>query len=305
MKFHRLFTKPGHVGVGLSAVLAAGMFGAVLVPVQPVQAAPRELEIWPGTRVLALLPLKVSSGWNQDASLGNAIIPLVEPELQKALANTRKFAITVPYRFDPVLQRAIGEKALPDDTIKALLDTPSLATAQAVYGQLHFEQPAMIAEVNLEELRLGGTQSNPTVQLVVSSKLFEAGATSPFVTPLQVTSAPMSGGRPEDRIVKAARDAFAQVAAQFVAPPPSFALPGPKISLPATPVKPVPPVKPAVRPAPVTPVNPVPPAIPSTGVPVLPPNSISPPQGQDFIPQLPPSQPPLGITVPNEPVLGR
>jgi hypothetical protein len=87
---------------------------------------------------------------------------------------------------------------------------------------------------------------------------------------------------------------FQEIATEFVAPPPSFSLPG--VSAPATPTPTVTPV----TPAPIT-VTPIPP----TSAPVKAPNSLSPQPGGPFIPVLPPAQPPLGITVPNEPIAGR
>lgn len=279
----------------LMAMAAVVPSMALLAP--SAQAAPKQkLEIWPGQRVLLVLPISVSQNWNQDAALGTAVLPLIQPELQRALKATKKFSITVPYRFDPVLQRALVEKQVTDEEVTALTKDQSLEAAQSLFSKVHFEQPTMIAQVQLEELRLSGADKSASVQLQATGRLYQQGNGAP-VKSITATSHPVSGGSSESRITRAAQEVFAEIAAEFIAPPPSFALPAMTASAPTT-----------SAPTPVTPTTPAPltvTPIPPGTAPVTAPNSLSPQPGGPFIPMLPPAQPPLGITVPNEPVAGR
>lgn len=275
----------------VKGVVVASALG-VTVPLGgvPAESAPK-LEIWRGQRVLMLLPIGISEDWNADPQLGQAIPSLVRPHLIDALARTRKFSITSPYRFDPVLQRAVGEKRVPDAEVKALIATPTLETARPLMDKLLFDQPSMIGVVELVELRTAGTVKSPSLQLQVSARLYEQGNGAPLKS-VVVTSNPVSGGSPEARLSKAASQAFQEVARQFVMPPETFALPTPALPSPPVPTTPVP-----VVPTPVVPLVSAPQPLPT--VEVKPPNSLSTPPGESFIPVLPPARPPLGLSVPN------
>ena len=292
--------------------------GAICLP-QPAQAAPRrKLEIWPGQRVLLVLPLQIGPDWNAGPELGEAIKPLIKPTLQQALTSTGKFSVTLPYRFDPIFRRAIADKRITEDVVTNLLSDPSLATAQTALSQLTFEQVPMVAQIQVEELRVGGTPKEPTVQLQMSGKLYEVGGNGPFRS-VVVTSRPFGGRTPEARLQAAATDAFNEIARQFVEPPAEFQLP--------IPVAPVP-VNTADGKTPATttttasniggsqvmektnPNAPTPAAPPTPGtgaMGAMPPSSgaMATTPGAPFIPQLPPTQPPLGIAVPAEPTLAR
>jgi hypothetical protein len=283
----------------LGLVAALGAIAPFLTPVAHSAPKQQQLEIWPGRRVLLVLPLTVSSNWNADPALGRAIIPLATPELQRELTNTGKFSITLPYRFDPILRRALTEKRVAENDITALLASPSLETSRPVTDKLAFDQPVMVADIKLEELRVGGTPKMPTVQIQASGVLFEQGNPNP-VKKIVVTSRPVMGKTPSERLSGAARAAFAEIAAEFVAAPPAFDLP-----MPEAPPEPVAPaagaagttsgtsaaagVPAGAAPArmPMTPPAPMGSVATPNGLPVAP--------GMPFVPQLPAGQPPLGV----------
>lgn len=263
-------------------------------------ASKRELEIWPGRRVLLVLPLGVSETWNSDPALGRAIVPLAQPGLQKALTGTGKFSVTLPYRFDPVLRRGLTEKRIAENDLTALLASPSLETSRPVVDKLMFDQPVMTADVQLEEVRIGGTPNAPTVQLQVSGKLYEQGNPNPLKA-IVVTSKPTRGRTPAERLVAAADQAFLEIAAEFVQAPPAFELPAPVAPAPtkagtgSTPAPAT--IGPSETQAPTPTLTP--------GVPVTPPNSLSPAPGVPFVPVLPPAQPPLGIAAGEDATIAR
>jgi hypothetical protein len=294
-------------------VLLAGIIGATV----PFWSAPGQtqsrnatstLELWPGQRVVLVLPLTLGADWNAEKDLGEAILNLVQPEVGRALARTGKFSPTLPYRFDPILRRAVIENRVSDADITTLIATPTLQTAQPILTALSFDQPAMVADVKLEELRVGGTAKTPTVQLQMSGRLYDS--TGNLFRTIAVTSRSFAGKTPQDRLSAAASQGLAELANRLVDPPDTFALP-----LPPTPTPgPSPTARPSAtnRPsAPSTPstgtITPLTPVLPgSGGVIATPPNSIAPSQGgADFVPQLPPAQPPLGLAVPDEPVGAR
>ena len=189
------------------------------------------LEIWPARRTLIVLPLSVSPDFvagSSDGSeaLGRALVPVVTPQLSTALARTGKFSITRPYKFDPLLRRAIAEQRLTQDDANAFIDNPSLSLAQNVLMQLGLDQPGMVAQLALQSLRVGGTPAEPTVQVTVRGDLYEANGTQPFRT-ITVTSRPFPGRTPDDRLRDAATQAFTDVANAFVEPPTEFQLPAP------------------------------------------------------------------------------
>ncbi len=277
--------RKGAVTLAISAVAGTSL-------VQSAQAAPK-LQIWPGQRVLMLLPIAAADDWKGDAQLGTAVPRLVQPELQKALEKTRKFSITLPYRFDPVLQRSITEKRIPEADVRTLLATPTLDNARPLMDKLHFDQPAMIADVELLDLTVGGSAKAPSLQLQFSGRLYEQGNGAPIKS-IVVRSASVSGSTPEQRILRAADLAFAEIAAQFVAPPPSFALPS--MVLP-TPPAPAPVVPAPVVTAPETNVGAPPAMTLPSAAPVTPPNSLSSDSQAPFVPKLPPARPPLGLSI--------
>lgn len=280
------------------------------------QSAPRKsrsagaarLEIWPGQRVLLVMPLALGADWNESAELGAALLPVVQPELQRALASTGKFSLTLPYTFDPVLRRAIYEKALSEADVKSFVDAPSLTSAAPIVANLRFEQPTMATIVTLDEIRVGGTPANPTVQVKVSGRLYQATrGQGDFGTPFRsvsITSKPFSGKTPDIRVRSAAMQAFSELAEAFIEPPVSFSLPVPVVK--AAPVapkvaKPAPAKPPATVPTePMIPPDASPARVPTpspqvpTQAPVIAPAPVAPGQG------LPAGTPPLGIDAPEE-----
>ena len=216
-----------------AAFVAAGVLslGAVCGPalISPAQAAPvakNVLEIWPGQRVLLILPITIGPDWNGGAELGQATTALVRPDLQQALSQTGKFSTISPYRFDPILRRAVADSRLSDDVITPFVDAPTLETAAPVFAELNFDQVPMATQVQLEELRVGGTDKKPTLQMQISAKLYEIGAQGGTQTrSIVVTSDAVEGRTPEDRLRNAAANAFTQIADYFVKAPDSFQLP--------------------------------------------------------------------------------
>jgi hypothetical protein len=286
----------------ITMIAALGATAPLLTAPAQAKPKPQVLEIWPARRVLLVLPLSVSTNWNSDAALGQAIIPLAAPELQRELTETGKFSITLPYRFDPVLRRGLVEKRIAENDISALIATPTLATARPVIEKLAFDQPVMAADVKLEELRVGGTAKEPTVQLRVSGQLFEQGNPNPIKS-VSITSDPMPGRTPSDRLRAAAGNAFSLLAAEFVAPPAAFDLPAPiEVAPPETAPAPGAPANGAPAPgAPATAgailANPGTPraATPAPMSPVSRPNPLTTAPGTPLVPMLPTGQPPLGV----------
>ena len=282
--------------------LGAGVLTPVFSP--PAQAAPKKpaLELWPGQRVLLVLPLTVGSDWNGGPELADALKPLVRPALQQALTDTDKFSITLPYRFDPILRRAVAENRISQDTITPFLDTPSLETAQPVFSQLKFEQVPMVTQVQLEEIRVGGTAKKPTAQLQVSAQLYEVGGSGPFRT-VVVTSNPAEGRTPEERLLNASTDAFEQIAAFFVKAPDSFQLPASlDIVADSAPVAPGRAGATSATGAPnMAPIV----AAPAPKMDSTKPNAMAPQAGMSVIPRLPVGEPPLGVEPGAEKALDR
>ena len=284
----------GLLSVGLGALLPA------LTP--PAHAKPKQmLELWPGQRVLLVLPLSIGPDWNGGPELGEAIKPLVRPYVQGALTDTGKFSITLPYRFDPILRRATVENRISQDLITPFVDSPSLETAQPVFTQLKFEQVPMVTQFQIEEIRTGGTAKKPTAQLQMSAKLYEIGGSGPFRS-VVVTSQAAEGRTPEARLQAAAADASRQIADLFVKAPDSFQLPE---SLQIKEEAPKTNGKTLNGKAPVKAVK----SAPDANVPVAQPNGTAPRTGMGTgmspIPVLPPTSPPLGVDPGGEKALGR
>ncbi len=280
--------------LALSVVALSG--GALLSPalMPSAQAKPKQmLELWPGQRVLLVLPLQIGPDWNGGPELAEAVKPLVRPYVQQALTDTGKFSITLPYRFDPILQRAAVENRISPDIITPFLEAPSLASAQPVFTNLKFEQVPMVAEIQLEEIRVGGTAKKPTAQVQMSGKLYEIGGSGPFRS-VVVTSDAMEGRTPEARLQAAASNASRQIAALFVQAPDTFKLPD------SLQIK--------EDPQPATGADnktPAPPKAMTPTTPAMQPNGTAPRNGLSPIPVLPPTTPPLGVDPGGEKALDR
>ncbi len=304
--------------------------GTVLAPV--AQAAPKSkarvngLEIWPGQRTLIVLPLTVSetflssdgttTGGGGSSALASALVPLLSTELSTALQNTGKFSITRPYKFDPIIRRALAEQTLTAEIANPFIESPGLLNAEDVLSHLGLDQPGMVAQVVLQSLRVGGTALAPTVQMTMRGDLYQASqttanpaSTEPFRT-ITVTSKPFGGKTPEDRLRAAASQAFNDIAVAFVEPPVEFDLPLPAApakgmmtgttpggaATPAMPMGDLPMQTPGTGTA--TPMTPAMPRMPAMA-PVSPqrPNSAN-TGNAPVAPQLPAATPPLGVNVP-------
>ncbi len=175
-------------------------------------------EVWPGRRLVMLLPLQLSDNWNADVRWGQTLLRPCEAQLRKALENTGKFSVVQPYRFDPILQRALLDKRIAKDQVEDLVTNPSLQSASSILGNLGFELTPMIAEFRLEEVRASGSEKAPSIQVQVLGKLYplnsqEADQTKVFTSdpePYRVSQF--------DTVINAATNAFRMVSAEFVKP---------------------------------------------------------------------------------------
>src|SRR5689334_3144615 len=103
----------------LMAAAASGFFAAPSKPVHAKPAAVSTAEVWPGRRVVLLLPLKLSDNWNADPLWGQRLLKPSEHRLRSALESTGKFSVIQTYQFDPVLQRAMQEKLIDKAQVDA------------------------------------------------------------------------------------------------------------------------------------------------------------------------------------------
>src|SRR5262249_43574519 len=152
-----------------------------------------------------LLPLKLGQGWNIDPAFGQALLPDAQQVLMDTLTASGKFSVVKPYRFNPILQRALQERRITKDMLNNLVDNPTLENARTVMQKLDpsFDQPALIGDFSIEEVRFSGTQKDTRVQAQVSGRLYELGA-AVAVKSAVVTSNSVSGGsRMSSKIVGA------------------------------------------------------------------------------------------------------
>lgn len=319
------FLRPCVLGLAIAATSVVHLPTAQAKPKAKAKAnmSTSRLEIWPAQRTLIVLPLTVSetflttdgssTGGAGSSALAKALVPLVSPQLSSALQSTGKFSISRPYKFDPLLRRALLEQQLTDADIDPFVLSPSLDNAQVVLAKLGLDQPGMVAQVSIQSLRIGGTSLAPTVQMTVRGDLYESSSVQPFRS-ITVTSKPFPGLTPEERLTGAAGEAFEDIAAAFVAPPVEFDLPVPTKTgtemmtgatpggttpggtVPATPTGEMP-IKPAGGGGMMMPMTPATPAMPMTPVAPLAPNGTD-VGGAPVAPQLPAATPPLGVNVP-------
>lgn len=262
------------------------------------------------------------------SELANALVPLVSSGLSRALQNTGKFSLVLPYRFDPLLRRALSETAqsqVSDEDVNAFVSTPTLAAAQTMLPKLSLDQPGMVAQVVLENLQVGGTPQDPTVQVRMHGDLYQVEVADPAAPPrntlfrsITVTSKAFPGRTPEDRLRAATSQAFNDIAAAFVEPPTEFQLPIPVA--PPTPTGGTTGVGTsggaskggASKGGSMTPgrgmskpgtgggtMAPLTPATPGAAT-ITPPNRLSPQSSGPVAPVLPPATPPLGLNVPTQ-----
>jgi len=178
-----LIVLPLHVAPEFLTQSAPAKGGKTASP-RPIAArvdASAPLTAAPDGGMMAGIP---TSGSNE---LATALVPLVSGGLSRALQNTGKFSLISPYKFDPILRRALAESQISDDDLSTFIFTPTLESAQAVLPKLSLDQPGMVARVNLENLQVGGTSAAPTAQVRMRAELFEV--------PLQIVppSAPVTG----------------------------------------------------------------------------------------------------------------
>ena len=271
-------------------MLAAASAVLPVAPTRYAQAKPvvSSAEVWPGRRVVLLLPLQLSDKWNADALWGQRLLAPSEHRLRRALEATGKFSVIQTYQFDPVLQRAMQEKLIDKAQVDAMVEKPTLQTATGILDKLGFRMKPLIADFHLEEVRSSGDPKAPSVQVQVLGKLYELNSEAAVQTKI-ITSDPVKRRASQfDQVLDAADNAFVLAASEFVRPPAEIELPRvepPKIPVkapvkapvktPAKPVKPTPPktTKPPVAPSPAPVVKPAP--IPAPTPP--PPTVVGPP----------------------------
>lgn len=255
--------------VALAALLAAVPFTS-----QDISAAPRTSAVlaqeetffghepWPGQRTVLLLPLQFGESWNLDPERMAVTMPVAEQKMQQALQRTGKFSTMQVHRYNPLFLRAVqdglraGAAAAPAngtpppptltrEQLDNFLAAPNLANSQSVLAAMPFEQPAMIAEVFMDEVTVEAGSPSPSVLAQVTGKLYEVGNPVPVRT-VVVTSEPTSlylvrqRGRnrvlvrrsPSDRLLAAADNAFNQLAREFVRPVEDITLPNPVLVAP-------------------------------------------------------------------------
>lgn len=207
------------------------------MPVAPV-VAPVASPVSPstdGSSALTAAPAVAVTPSSGTGELAVALVPLISSQLSRSLQNTGKFSLTAPYRFDPLLRRALAEQQISDTDLDAFVTTPTLAGAQAMLPKLSLDQPGMVCQVNLENLQVGGTPQVPTVQVRMHGDLYQvAPGAAPNEPPrvslfrsITVTSNPFPGKTPEDRLRVSTAQAFNDIAAAFVERPSEFQLPIP------------------------------------------------------------------------------
>jgi hypothetical protein len=293
----------------MSGVVALSLGSSSVPATAAVPPAVREL--WPGQRVLMLLPLGLGEGWNSTDAVGAAVLPEARQRLHSVLQSTGKFSVIEGHRFSPLLMRAVQERRVTQEQVNTLLKDTTLGNARIVLSKISFEQPPFIADFRLEEVRAGGTPLKPTVQMQVSARLYELGGQTAANT-VVVTSKSVGGGKDDvDRMLMAAQDAFTQATLQLLTPPDdSIVLPRAAVTpvkgkgqAPAQAVPPVTPVPPAPVAVPIPPVQPPAPNVKLPGdVPIA---GASTRGGGSTVPQLPAPEPPLGIAVPDAPAVAQ
>jgi hypothetical protein len=251
MKIRNLNALPSQAGMGKTtpklAVLIA-LTGACLLPALPASAQSKQQrlssrEVWPGRRLVMLLPLQLSDNWNADPQFGQSLLRPAEFSLRRALENTGKFSVVQPYRFDPVFQRAVTEKRITKDQLDALVDTPTVQTASGVLANLGFELAPVIADFRIEEVRASGTEKNPAIQVQVLGKLYDLNSAAATQTKVFTSDPIKQRGSQFDTVIEAAANAFQMVANDFVKPPAEVELP--RVAPPPTPPAKAKPAKPA------------------------------------------------------------
>ncbi len=175
-------------------------------------------EVWPGRRLVMLLPLQLSDNWNADVRWGQTLLRPSESQLRKALEATGKFSVVQPYRFDPILQRALLDKRIAKDQIEDLVTTPSLQSASSILANLGFDLTPMIADFRLEEVRASGSEKAPTIQVQVLGKLYPLNSQEADQTKVFTSDPERYRISQFDTVINAATNAFQMVASEFVKP---------------------------------------------------------------------------------------
>jgi hypothetical protein len=260
--------------IALSALCAAL---PVVLP-QPAQAKPimDTSEVWPGRRVVLVLPLQLSDNWNADPQWGQRLLRPSEHLLRRALEATGKFSVIQTYQFDPVLQRALQDKLIEKSQLDAMVETPTLQTASGILDKLGFPLKPLIADFRLEEVRSSGDAKAPSVQVQVLGKLYELNSEAAQQTKVFTSDPIKKRGSQFDQVLEATDNALRMVANEFVRPPAEIALPRiepSKVAPKPTGKKPVKPVK-SVKPTPVTPAVAAPVSPASPNAPITPPPTV-------------------------------
>ena len=293
-------------------VTLAGVSGVLLHSPSAIAArkGPRLLQAWPGRRVVLLLPVHLSDHLNIPQDFAEALVPTEQVYLRDALEGTGKLSVIMPFKFNPVLVRAVQEKRVSQDELNTFLGNPTVDGGRDLLGKITFDQAPLIADFTLEEIRPGGTTANPTLQVQITGHLYSLE--SPDATPKTVvitSDSVKQRATTAEAILEAVANAFGQAAGELVRGPEDLQLarPEPVRSQPApkpvaTP-KPTPVPTEAPTPAPTEAPTPTPVPTPATAVTQVMPSAPMPGAGGNSSnpPVLPAPAPPLGITVPQTP----
>ena len=266
-------------GPFIGATLALLVSAPAVQPVQAKESFISAREVWPGRRLVMLLPLQLSDNWNADARWGQTLLRPSEAQLRLALESTGKFSVIQPYRFDPLLQRALLDKRISKDQVDELVTTPTLQSASSVLGNLGFDLTPLIAEFRLEEVRASGPEKAPNIQVQVLGKLYPINSQEADQTKVFTSDPTRYRISQFDTVINAATNAFQMIAGEFVKPiteavlprvepPPAETTKGKNGKAAVKPVAPVP-TAPA-PPAPTAPVEPATPTVPASPAPGTP-----------------------------------
>ena len=203
-------------GFLLASLLSSGLLSSVQAATAPSFLSGRE--VWPGRRLVMLLPLQLSDNWNADVRWGQTLLRPSEAQLRKALEGTGKFSVVQPYRFDPILQRALLDKRIAKDQIEDLVTNPSLQSASSILGNLGFDLTPLIAEFRLEEVRASGSEKAPTIQVQVLGKLYPLNSQEADQTKVFTSDPERYRISQFDTVINAATNSFEMIAAEFVKP---------------------------------------------------------------------------------------
>ncbi|MBV9470425.1 MAG: hypothetical protein JOZ57_14400, partial [Abitibacteriaceae bacterium] len=144
------------------------------------------IEAWPGQRFMLILPPALGANWNADPVLGQALMRETLPRLETALRKTGKLGVMELQAYNPILLRGVQDRRLTTEELNTLTSvtstTPWLDRARQALSKLSFEQPPLIGDFTIEEVRSSGDRERPSVQVQATGRMYELGAVAPTKT---------------------------------------------------------------------------------------------------------------------------